>query len=230
MGPNISIVFSNDPRYILTYTNNVLCCDIHSRAYTKAALCKAAGGGPAATVLSLDGILSKSVDGSGYNEEYGLLGHNKATDDNVKLFPRDCGRFVSEMQAALKKQTGKHFEVMVNGDGGFKDPAGGIWELADPVISPAYTEGLSGTPNEIKIKYIADDELAGLSGDALTQAIRERVRAKSGDLTGSAASLGTTPRMIPDLLGSLCDLISGSGDRGTPVVLVQNYFTNYASE
>ena len=226
LGDNIEIVFSNDPRHILTYTRQALCCDIHTRAHTKSAL-RAAG---ADVVLGLDDILTRSVDGSGYCPDYGLLGSNKATEDSVKLFPRDCGFFVRQLQEALKERTGRHFEVMVYGDGGFKDPHGGIWELADPVISPAYTAGLAGTPNELKIKYIADSELADLSGELLAKAIRERIRNKSRDLTGQMNAEGTTPRRLTDLLGSLSDLVSGSGDRGTPVVLIQNYFTNYASE
>jgi len=226
IGDNIEIVFSNDPRHILRYTGNVLCCDIHSRVRTKARL-RHTG---AARVLGLDDILTASVDGSGYNGEYGLLGSNKASEDRVKLFPRDCGLFVSQLQEALKDRTGKHFEVMVNADGGFKDPVGGIWELADPVISPAHTAGLAGTPNEIKIKYLADNEFSELSGEALAQALRQRIRAKEKDLVGQMASEGTTPRRLTDLLGSLSDLVSGSGDRGTPVVLIQNYFSNYASE
>jgi len=223
---NIEIVFSNNPRHILNYTGNVLCCDIHSRNRTKSILKKAG----AARVLGLDDILNASVDGSGYNADYGLLGSNKASEDNVKLFPRDCDTFVEQLQKALKAKTGKHFEVMVYGDGGFKDPVGGIWELADPVVSPAYTAGLAGTPNEIKIKYVADAELSELSGEALAEAMRERIRGKDKDLVGKMVAEGTTPRKFSDLVGSLSDLVSGSGDRGTPVVLIQNYFTNYASE
>ena len=223
---NIEIVFSNDPRNILKYTDNVLCCDIHTRFRTKSLLEKA--GAP--KVLGLHDIMTSSVDGSGYNHKYGLLGSNTATEEKVKLFPRDCEAFIANLQKALKDKTGKHFEVMVYGDGGFKDPVGGIWELADPVISPAYTPGLGGTPKELKIKYIADAELARLSGEALAQAVRERIRIKDRENSVQQGALGTTPRMISDLLGSLCDLISGSGDRGTPVVLIQNYFSNYASE
>ncbi|MCL2083730.1 MAG: coenzyme F420-0:L-glutamate ligase [Oscillospiraceae bacterium] len=226
IGGNIEIVFSNDPCHILKYTGDVLCCDIHSRERTKAAL-RAAGAG---RVLGLDDILTASSGGSGYNADYGLLGSNKATADSVKLFPRDCDVFVKQLQEAMKARSGRHFEVMVYGDGGFKDPLGGIWELADPVISPAYTSGLTGRPNEIKLKYLTDAELYELSGEELAQAVRERIRAKDGDLTGYMVSEGTTPRKITDLLGSLSDLVSGSGDRGTPVVLIQNYFTNYASE
>jgi len=226
LGSNIEIVFSNDPRYILTYTGNVLCCDIHSRFRTKATLKKAG----AQLVLGLDNILSSSINGSGYNSEYGILGSNKASENNVKLFPRDCDRFTKDLQSALKSRTGKHIEVMVFGDGGFKDPVGGIWELADPVISPAYTEGLAGVPNEIKIKFLADTDFKNLTGEALAQAVRERIRSKDKDLVGKMSSEGTTPRKFSDLLGSLSDLVSGSGDRGTPVVLIQNYFSNYASE
>jgi F420-0:gamma-glutamyl ligase len=227
INPNIEIVFSNDPRYILRHTKNVLCCDVHGRARTKKLLRTA---DPSAIVLGLDDILTQSVDGSGFNQEYGLLGHNLATDTSVKLFPHSCDRFVHTLQAALHSKTGKRFEVMIFADGGFKDPVGGIWEFDDPVISPGFTAGLDGVPNEIKLKYIADNEYAGLSGEALEQALREKIRAKNNNLVGNMASMGTTPRRIPDLLGSLCDLVSGSGDRGTPVVLIQNYFSNYASE
>jgi F420-0:gamma-glutamyl ligase len=223
---NIEIVFSNDPCHILNYTKNVLCCDIHSRARTKSILKKSG----AARVLGLDDIMTASVDGSGFNTDYGLLGSNKSSESNVKLFPRDCELFTEELQKEMKSRTGKHFEVLVFGDGGFKDPVGGIWELADPVISPAYTLALAGKPNELKIKYLADSELSDLSGDALAEAVRERIRKKDKDLVGQMAAEGTTPRKISDLLGSLSDLVSGSGDRGTPVVLIQNYFSNYASE
>ncbi|MCL2221066.1 MAG: coenzyme F420-0:L-glutamate ligase [Oscillospiraceae bacterium] len=225
VGGNCEIIFSNDPRQILKYSKNVLCCDIHTRKRTQK-LIESAG---AEKCLCLDDILCEPVDGSGYSE-YGLLGSNKATDDSVKLFPRDTDKFVNELQAELKSRTGVTVEVMVYGDGCFKDPMGGIWELADPVVSPAFTSGLSGTPNELKIKYIADNDYADLSGQALTDSIRERIKSKKGSLVGNMASEGTTPRRIPDLVGSLCDLVSGSGDRGTPVVLVQNYFKNYASE
>jgi len=225
IGGNCEIIFSNDPKHILKYSKNVLCCDIHTRKRTQK-LIESAG---AEKCLCLDDILCESIDGSGFSE-YGLLGSNKATDDSVKLFPRDTDKFVHELQAELKSRTGAAVEVMVYGDGCFKDPMGGIWELADPVVSPAFTEGLSGTPNELKIKYIADNDYADLSGQALTDSIRERIKSKKGSLVGNMASEGTTPRRIPDLVGSLCDLVSGSGDRGTPVVLVQNYFKNYASE
>lgn len=223
--PNTQAVFSNDPAYILKYTNKVIACDIHTRARTKRIL-RAKG----AQVLGMDDIMTSPVNGSGFNPDYGILGSNKATEDKVKLFPRDCDAFVKELQAALLTATGKHMEVMVYGDGCFKDPVGGIWELADPVVSPAYTEGLIGTPNELKMKYFADNELRDLSGEALAQAMRERIRKKDGDLKGNMASQGTTPRRYTDLLGSLCDLTSGSGDRGTPVVLIQGYFTNFATE
>ncbi len=226
LGNNIEIVFSNDPRYILHYTKNVINCDIHTRVRTKRILQT----GGAERVYSLDELLTSPVDGSGYNEKYGLLGANKATEEKVKLFPRDCQSFVDALQKALFEATGKKLEVMIYGDGGFKDPVGGIWELADPVVSPAYTEGLKGTPNELKMKYFADNELKDLSGEALADAMKEKIRAKDSDLKGAMTSQGTTPRQLTDLLGSLCDLTSGSGDRGTPVILIQNYFTNYATE
>ena len=225
LGENCEIIFSNDPKYILSYTKNVLCCDIHTRHRTKE-LIKSAG---AEKCLTLDEILNESVDGSGFSE-YGLLGSNKATEDSVKLFPRNTKEFVIALQDELKKRTGSTLEVMVYGDGCFKDPAGGIWELADPVVSPAFTDGLAGTPNEIKIKYVADNDYADLSGQALTESIRERIKNKQSNLVGDMSSEGTTPRRIHDLVGSLCDLVAGSGDRGTPVVLVKNYFKNYASE
>lgn len=223
--PKMQVVFSNDPAYILKYTNKVIACDIHTRRRTKRIL-KAQG----AQVLGMDDIMTAPVNGSGFNPDYGILGSNKATEDKVKLFPRDCDAFVKKLQKALLDATGKHMEVMVYGDGCFKDPVGGIWELADPVVSPAFTEGLVGTPNELKMKYFADNELGNLSGEALAQAMRERIRQKDGNLKGQMASQGTTPRRYTDLLGSLCDLTSGSGDRGTPVVLIQGYFTNFATE
>lgn len=223
LGNNIEIVFSNDPKYILNYSKNILVCDIHSRFRTQRIISKAC-----ANVKRLDEIMTESVGSSGYNPVYGLLGSNKAAEDKVKLFPRDTDTFVLELQSALAEKTGRHFECMVYGDGGFKDPVGGIWELADPVISPSFTDGLSGTPNELKIKYIADEEFPHLSGAELERAMRERIREKDKNLKGSMQSEGTTPRHISDLVGSLCDLVSGSGDRGTPVVLVQNYFSNYA--
>ncbi len=223
--PNVQVVFANDPRYILNYTNKVITCDIHTRARSKRLL-RAKG----ATVLGMDDIMSSSVDGSGFNPDYGILGSNKATEEKVKLFPRECDKFVEALQASLLKATGKHMEVMVYGDGCFKDPVGGIWELADPVVSPAYTSGLQGTPNELKMKYFADNDLKNLTGEELAKAMKEKIREKDSDLKGNMASQGTTPRRFTDLLGSLCDLTSGSGDRGTPVVLVQGYFTNFASE
>ena len=221
---NSEIVFSNDPKYILNFTKNVLCCDIHTRHRTQALIMSSG----AEKCLCLDDILDKPVDGSGFSE-YGLLGSNKATEDSVKLFPRDTEKFVEDLQSELYKRTGSKLEVMVYGDGCFKDPAGGIWELADPVVSPAFTKGLAGTPNEIKIKYVADNDYADLSGQALTDSIRERIKSKQSNLVGDMSSEGTTPRRIHDLVGSLCDLVAGSGDRGTPVVLVKNYFKNYAS-
>ncbi|MBR5337758.1 MAG: coenzyme F420-0:L-glutamate ligase [Lachnospiraceae bacterium] len=226
LGDNIEIVFSNNPTYILKYTKNVLNCDIHTRKRTKRILQNAG----AERVFSLDDIMTASVDGSGFNEKFGLLGANKATEERVKLFPRDCKAFVDKLQKALLDATGKKLEVMVYGDGGFKDPVGGIWELADPVVSPAFTEGLKGTPNELKMKYFADNDLKDLSGQELAEAMKEKIKAKDANLVGDMTSQGTTPRQLTDLLGSLCDLTSGSGDRGTPVVLIQNYFTNYASE
>ncbi len=226
LGNNIEIVFSNDPCCILRYTKNVINCDIHTRRRTKRIL--QAGG--AKRVYSLDDIMNASVNGSGYNEKYGLLGANKATEEKVKLFPRDCQSFVNKLQKALFDATGKNIEVMIYGDGGFKDPVGGIWELADPVVSPAFTEGLRGTPNELKMKYFADNDLKDLSGQELAEAMKEKIKAKDLNLVGNMTSQGTTPRQLTDLLGSLCDLTSGSGDRGTPVVLIQNYFTNYATD
>lgn len=223
--PNTKIIFSNDPSFILNYTKKVITCDIHTRMRTKRILRQ-----KGAQVLGMDDILNAPVDGSGYNPQYGILGSNKATEDKVKLFPRECEDFVEKLQASLLQATGKHMEVMVYGDGCFKDPVGGIWELADPVVSPAHTPGLTGTPNELKMKYFADNDLHALSGAALAQAMREKIREKDKDLKGQMASEGTTPRRYTDLLGSLCDLVSGSGDRGTPVVLIQGYFTNFASE
>ena len=217
---------SSSPKAILDYTDTVITCDIHTRARTKRIL-KAAG---AKVVLGLDDILNAPVNGSGCNEQYGLLGSNKSTEDTVKLFPRDCAGLVEDIQARILKATGKHVEVMVYGDGAFKDPKGKIWELADPVVSPAHTAGLIGTPNELKLKYLADNDFAHLSGDALKEAIESSIRAKDGNLKGKMASEGTTPRQLTDLIGSLCDLTSGSGDKGTPVVLVQGYFDNYTND
>ncbi|NLO46032.1 MAG: F420-0--gamma-glutamyl ligase [Clostridiales bacterium] len=223
---NIEIVFSNDPKHILKYTKNVLNCDVHSRFRTQRIL-KSSG---AEKSFRLDQILTKSVKGSGYNEKYGLLGSNKATEDKVKLFPRDTDAFVQNLSDAMREATGKSIEVMVYGDGGFKDPVGGIWELADPVVSPSHTDRLKGTPNELKMKYFADNEFSNLSGESLASAMKKKIREKEDSLVGSMQSQGTTPRRLADLLGSLCDLISGSGDRGTPVVLIQGYFSNFASE
>ncbi len=225
-GADCEIIFANDPRAVLPYTKNVLTCDIHTRHRSKRLL-KAAG---AEKVYGLDDILSESVNGSGYNEHYGLLGSNKATDEQVKLFPRDCQVVVEDIQKRLFDATGKRIEVMVYGDGAFKDPVGKIWELADPVVSPAYTSGLEGTPNELKLKYLADNDFADLSGDALKDAIKERITQKDDNLVGKMASEGTTPRQLTDLIGSLCDLTSGSGDKGTPIVWIQGYFDNYTTE
>jgi len=216
------IILANNPRAILSYTKTVLTCDIHSRARTKRILRQAG----AELVLGLDDILNAPVNGSGYNERFGLLGSNKSTENSVKLFPKECGDLVLDIQQRLLAATGKHMEVMVYGDGAFKDPVGKIWELADPSVSVAHTPGLEGTPNELKLKYLADNDFADLSGEALKEAIEARIRAK-GDLAGSMASQGTTPRRLTDLIGSLCDLTSGSGDKGTPIILVQGYFDNY---
>lgn len=224
-GAEVEIVFANQPKAILNYTDCVLTCDIHTRARTKRIL-KAAG---AKVVLGLDEILNTPVNGSGCNEEFGLLGSNKSTEDKIKLFPRDCKPLVEDIQARMLKATGKHVEVMVYGDGAFKDPKGKIWELADPCVSPAYTDGLIGTPNELKIKYLADNDFGHLSGEELKNAIFESIKKKGSNLVGNMASEGTTPRRLTDLIGSLCDLTSGSGDKGTPVVLVQGYFDNYTN-
>ena len=225
-GAEAEVIFANDCRAVLKYTKNVLNCDIHTRARTKRLL-KAAG---AERVFGLDEIMTASVNGSGYNANYGLLGSNKATEDQVKLFPRDCQPLVEDIQKRLKEKTGKTVEVMVYGDGAFKDPVGKIWELADPVVSPAYTAGLEGTPNELKLKYLADNDFAHLSGDALKEAIKGEINKKDGNLVGNMASEGTTPRRLTDLIGSLCDLTSGSGDKGTPIVFIQGYFDNYTTE
>ena len=225
-GAEVELIFANDCRAILPYAKNVLNCDIHTRERTKRLLL--AGG--AEKVCGLDDILTASVNGSGYQERYGLLGSNKSTEDTIKLFPRDCQGLVEEIQASLLEKTGKHVEVMVYGDGAFKDPMGKIWELADPVVSPAYTPGLEGTPNELKLKYLADNDFADLSGAALKEAIENAIRAKDGSsLVGNMAAQGTTPRRLTDLIGSLCDLTSGSGDKGTPVILIQGYFDNYTN-
>lgn len=222
-GAQCEVLFANNPTAILKYTKNVLACDIHTRKRTKRIL-KAAG---AERVYGLEDILSEPVDGSGYNEQYGLLGSNKATEESVKLFPRDCQAFVERIQAILRERTGKTVEVMVYGDGAFKDPVGKIWELADPVVSPGYTKGLEGTPNEVKLKYLADNEFAGLKGEEQKKAIEAYIKNKQANLVGAMAAQGTTPRRLTDLIGSLCDLTSGSGDKGTPVIYIQGYFDNY---
>ena len=224
-GAEAEIIFANDPRAVLPYTKNVLNCDIHTRQRTKRLLL-AAG---AERVFGMDEILTSPING-GYNESYGLLGSNKATEDSVKLFPRDAQPLVDEIQKKILAATGKHVEVMVYGDGAFKDPIGKIWELADPVVSPAYTAGLEGTPNELKLKYLADNDFADLNGDELKEAIKAKIQAKDGDLVGQMASEGTTPRRLTDLIGSLCDLTSGSGDKGTPIVYIQGYFDNYTTD
>ena len=225
-GAEAQIVFANDPRAILDYTKNVLACDIHTRKRTKRLLTKAG----AEIVYGLDDILSSPIGNSGFNKDYGLLGSNKATEDTVKLFPRDCQPIVEAIQKRILDETGKLVEVMVYGDGAFKDPVGKIWELADPVVSPAYTSGLEGTPNELKLKYLADNEFSALSGDELREAIKAKITEKDDNLVGSMASEGTTPRQLTDLIGSLCDLTSGSGDKGTPIVHIQGYFDNYTTE
>ncbi|MBO5322088.1 MAG: coenzyme F420-0:L-glutamate ligase [Clostridia bacterium] len=224
-GCEVEIIFANQPKAILDYTDCVLTCDIHTRARTKRLLKKAG----AKIVFGLDDILNAPINGSGCNENYGLLGSNKSTEDKVKLFPRECKPLVLEIQKLIKEATGKTVEVMVYGDGAFKDPKGKIWELADPVVSPAFTDGLIGTPNELKLKYLADNDFKDLSGDALKEAISNSIKAKNGSLVGNMAAQGTTPRQLTDLIGSLCDLTSGSGDKGTPVVLVQGYFDNYTN-
>ena len=224
-GAEVEIIFANQPRAILPYADHILTCDIHTRARTKRIL-KEAG---AKVVCGLDDILTASVDGSGYNERYGLLGSNKSTEDTIKLFPHACKDLVLDIQSRILEATGKHVEVMVYGDGAFKDPQGKIWELADPVVSPAFTDGLVGTPNELKLKYLADNDFKDLSGEELKKAISDSIKAKEDNLVGNMASQGTTPRQLTDLIGSLCDLTSGSGDKGTPVVLVQGYFDNYTN-
>jgi hypothetical protein len=222
-GTKAEVIFANDPRKILAYTDSVLTCDIHTRERTKRIL-KNAG---AKTVLGLDDILTESVSGSGCNKDYGILGSNKATEEKVKLFPVNCGTFVKDIQDKIKELTGKTVEVLVYGDGAFKDPVGRIWELADPVVSPGYTSGLEGTPNEVKLKYIADNEFAHLKGEELKAAVSDYIRNKSSKLEDHMVSQGTTPRRLTDLIGSLCDLTSGSGDKGTPIVYIQGYFDNY---
>ena len=224
-GTEVEVLFANDPKEILNHTKNVLTCDIHTRMRTKRIL-KAAG---AERVCGLDDIMTESIDGSGCNSKYGLLGSNKSTEDTIKLFPRECTDLVLEIQKRILEKTGKHVEVMVYGDGAFKDPVGKIWELADPCVGVAYTEGLEGTPNEIKLKYLADNDFRDLSGEALKEAISKSIKEKKSNLVGDMASQGTTPRKLTDLIGSLCDLTSGSGDKGTPVILIQGYFDNFTS-
>ena len=226
MGAEVEVIFANQAKTILNYADSIITCDIHTRNRTKRIL-KNAG---AKVVLGLDDILTSSVDGSGYNEKYGLLGSNKATEDKVKLFPRDSQYLVEDIQKQLYEKTNKHFEVMVYGDGAFKDPQGKIWELADPVVSPAFTKGLIGTPNELKLKFLADNDFKDLKGEELRMAIEKRIIEKEKDLVGKMISEGTTPRQLTDLIGSLCDLTSGSGDKGTPIVLVQGYFDNYTNK
>ena len=225
-GDNIELVFSNDPSYILNYTQNVLCCDIHTRRRTQRILQRRG----ANKVLALDEIMTESVNGSGYNPEFGLLGSNMATENSVKLFPRDAQPVVEGIAAKILEKTGKKVEVLVYGDGCFKDPVGGIWEFADPVVSPAFTPRLSGTPNELKMKYLADNQLQDLSGTEMADAMRREIKQKEQDLVGKMTAQGTTPRRYIDLIGSLCDLVSGSGDRGTPIIYIKGYFTNYATE
>ncbi len=226
-GADVEVIFANNPKVILDYTKNVIHCDIHTRARTKRLLLAAGG----ERVCGLDEIMTTPINGSGYNTKYGLLGSNKATEDTVKLFPQECQSLVEDIQSKLLEKTGKHIEVMVYGDGAFKDPVGKIWELADPVVSPAYTPGLDGTPNELKLKYLADNDFAGLSGKALQDAIKAKIQQKDGSsLVGNMAAQGTTPRRLTDLIGSLCDLTSGSGDKGTPIVYIQGYFDNYTTE
>ena len=225
-GAEVEIVFANQAKTILDYTDCVLTCDIHTRARTKRILL--ANG--AKKVCGLDDILNAPVNGSGYNSKYGLLGSNKSTEDKIKLFPNECFDLVKDIQSEILKRTGKCVEVMVYGDGAFKDPQGKIWELADPVVSPAYTDGLIGTPNELKLKYLADNDFANLSGEELKKAISESIKSKGDNLVGNMASQGTTPRQLTDLIGSLCDLTSGSGDKGTPIVFIQGYFDNYTAE
>jgi len=225
-GCEAEFVFANDCREILNYTKKVICCDIHTRERSKRRLLAAGG----EIVLTMSDIMNAPVDGSGYNETYGLYGSNKATEDRVKLFPRDCQNVVEKMQASLKEATGVEMNCMIYGDGAFKDPVGKIWELADPVVSPAYTERLNGQPNELKLKYLADNDFSDLEGEDLNNAMKEAIKAKDGSLVGNMVSEGTTPRRLPDLIGSLCDLTSGSGDKGTPIIFIQGYFDNYAEQ
>ena len=225
-GAEVEVIFANHPEEILKYTDKVITCDIHTRARSKRIL-KAKG---ADVVLGMDDILTASVDGSGFNSKYGLLGSNKATEDTIKLFPDDCQYVVEDIKAQIKEKTGKDIEAMIYGDGAFKDPVGKIWELADPVVGVAYTEGLEGTPNELKLKFLADNDFANLKGDELKEAIKGRIKEKDGSLVGKMESEGTTPRQLTDLIGSLCDLTSGSGDKGTPIIHIQGYFDNYTTE
>ena len=224
-GAEVEIIFANNPKAILDYTKSILTCDIHSRERTKRIL----NANGAEKVYALDDIMTHSIDGSGYNDAYGLLGSNKATEDTIKLFPIHCQEMVDSIHKSILEKTGRHVEVMIYGDGAFKDPVGKIWELADPVVSPAYTDGLNGTPNEVKLKYLADNDFAQLQGEELQKAIEEKIREKEENLVGNMASQGTTPRRLTDLIGSLCDLTSGSGDKGTPIVLVQGYFDNFTN-
>ena len=225
-GAEVEVIFANNPREILKYTDCVINCDIHTRVRTKRILRE----NGAKVVCGLDDILTASVNGSGFNAKYGLLGSNKSTEDKIKLFPQECKDLVLAIQAQILEKTGKHVEVMVYGDGAFKDPQGKIWELADPVVSPAFTDGLIGTPNELKLKYLADNDFANLSGAELKEAISNSIKTKNDNLVGNMASQGTTPRQLTDLIGSLCDLTSGSGDKGTPVILIQGYFDNYTND
>lgn len=225
-GAEVEVIFANNPRAILNYTDCIINCDIHTRVRTKRILRE----NGAKVVCGLDDILTAPVNGSGFNEKYGLLGSNKSTEDKIKLFPQECKDLVVAIQSEILKQTGKHVEVMVYGDGAFKDPQGKIWELADPVVSPAFTDGLIGTPNELKLKYLADNDFANLSGAELKEAISNSIKSKQDNLVGNMASQGTTPRQLTDLIGSLCDLTSGSGDKGTPVILIQGYFDNYTND
>lgn len=225
-GAEAEVIFANQARTILNYTDCIINCDIHTRVRTKRILREAG----AKVVCGLDDLCTAPINGSGFNAKYGLLGSNKSTEDKIKLFPQDCKQLVLDIQASILEKTGKHVEVMVYGDGAFKDPQGKIWELADPVVSPAFTDGLIGTPNELKLKYLADNDFANLSGEALKNAISESIKAKDGDLKGNMASQGTTPRQLTDLIGSLCDLTSGSGDKGTPIILIQGYFDNYTND
>lgn len=225
-GAEVEVVFANDAKEILKYTDCVINCDIHTRVRTKRILL--ANGAKA--VCGLDDIMTESINGSGFNTKYGLLGSNKATEDKIKLFPQECKQLVLDIQESILEKTGKHVEVMVYGDGAFKDPQGKIWELADPVVSPAFTDGLIGTPNELKLKYLADNDFANLSGAELKEAIAESIKHKDSNLVGNMASQGTTPRQLTDLIGSLCDLTSGSGDKGTPIILIQGYFDNMTTE